>query len=400
MTLLGKALFSLLLVGGGFGLASVFGPPDLADKLADQLTPGKPVDPWGELRPAPADQPWATFAANEADRIGAPLASSQPGAWPDPNASRPIDSAYRDTAVRPAAAMGPANDAAWPPPARAPFAQQRSADPRAVAPAWGVTPSAETQPAKPAGWPAPRPGAPARETSAAVDSPAWRAAAYRRPAPPADAWEQAYRAESPAATLQPPQFASGAEGDLGRDHDTPWQTQPAFGQTSPSQPSLNGAPFAAQSDASQPEPTQPPPAAWQEWPSPSPAEGQFGLRRAEPFPPQAGSQPAAIEAARSAAPRVHIVADGDTLASLARRYLGDSSRAEELFARNRGVLDHPDLLPIGAEIVIEADRTTRQPTAADSAGLMQADPAPAGWQTPRARLMAPVASGYAGGPAP
>jgi LysM domain len=54
----------------------------------------------------------------------------------------------------------------------------------------------------------------------------------------------------------------------------------------------------------------------------------------------------------SAAGRTHLVVDGDTLARLAARYLGSSDRYGEIFAANRGVLTKPDLLPIGAELVI------------------------------------------------
>jgi nucleoid-associated protein YgaU len=44
----------------------------------------------------------------------------------------------------------------------------------------------------------------------------------------------------------------------------------------------------------------------------------------------------------------HRVIDGDTLPALAQRYLGDASRAVEIFEANRDVLADPELLPIGA----------------------------------------------------
>ncbi len=50
--------------------------------------------------------------------------------------------------------------------------------------------------------------------------------------------------------------------------------------------------------------------------------------------------------------RRHSIHDGDTLASLAQRYLDDSRRANEIFEANRAVLPDPDLLPIGVQIVI------------------------------------------------
>lgn len=46
--------------------------------------------------------------------------------------------------------------------------------------------------------------------------------------------------------------------------------------------------------------------------------------------------------------RFHVVTDGDTLPSLAQRYLGDPARARELYELNRDRLENPDLLPIGA----------------------------------------------------
>lgn len=48
----------------------------------------------------------------------------------------------------------------------------------------------------------------------------------------------------------------------------------------------------------------------------------------------------------------HKIADGDTLAALAKRYLGDAERWRELFERNREVLKDPDLLPIGRVIKV------------------------------------------------
>ena len=50
--------------------------------------------------------------------------------------------------------------------------------------------------------------------------------------------------------------------------------------------------------------------------------------------------------------RRHRIRDGDTLESLALRYLNDEHRADEIFAANRGLLADPALLPIGIELVI------------------------------------------------
>jgi nucleoid-associated protein YgaU len=52
----------------------------------------------------------------------------------------------------------------------------------------------------------------------------------------------------------------------------------------------------------------------------------------------------------SSRPAFHKIADGDTLAGLAERYLGSANRAMEIFEANRGVLSSPQLLPIGVEL--------------------------------------------------
>ena len=52
--------------------------------------------------------------------------------------------------------------------------------------------------------------------------------------------------------------------------------------------------------------------------------------------------------------RVHRIADGDDLASLAERYLGDAGRAGEIYDANRHVLVDPEVLPIGIELAIPA----------------------------------------------
>lgn len=54
----------------------------------------------------------------------------------------------------------------------------------------------------------------------------------------------------------------------------------------------------------------------------------------------------------------HRLRDGDTLARLARRYLGKESRADEIFQANRKVLTSPDVLPIGIEIEIPGARVS------------------------------------------
>jgi nucleoid-associated protein YgaU len=60
-------------------------------------------------------------------------------------------------------------------------------------------------------------------------------------------------------------------------------------------------------------------------------------------PPTAGPPPQSVR---------HKIIDGDTLASLAQRYLGSKDRYLEIFEANRDVLHSPDLLPIGVQLKI------------------------------------------------
>lgn len=66
------------------------------------------------------------------------------------------------------------------------------------------------------------------------------------------------------------------------------------------------------------------------------------------------------DSSTEAEPRTHRVMDGDTLASLAERFLGDPARASELLAANRSLISNPDLLPIGVELVIPASQVETQ----------------------------------------
>ncbi len=46
----------------------------------------------------------------------------------------------------------------------------------------------------------------------------------------------------------------------------------------------------------------------------------------------------------------YVIRDGDTLASIAEKFLGDSRFSNQIFAQNRQVIFNPSLLPIGQEI--------------------------------------------------
>jgi hypothetical protein len=106
--------------------------------------------------------------------------------------------------------------------------------------------------------------------------------------------------------------------------------------------------------------------------------------------------------------RTHVVIDGDSLERLAGRYLDDPARAVEIFEANRELLSNPDLLPIGAELVIPEihsrsafERTVPQSSLARDPSVREAAhqvmvpvrPIPrAGTLVPRARLLPPVAA--------
>jgi nucleoid-associated protein YgaU len=46
------------------------------------------------------------------------------------------------------------------------------------------------------------------------------------------------------------------------------------------------------------------------------------------------------------------IQDGDTLPELARRFYGDPGKWRIIFEANRSLIQDPDLLPIGTEIVL------------------------------------------------
>jgi len=80
--------------------------------------------------------------------------------------------------------------------------------------------------------------------------------------------------------------------------------------------------------------------------------------------------------------RTHGVVDGDTLASLAQRYLGSTLRADEIHELNRDLLPNPKLLPIGLELKIPprknrpAPHSARPPCTLPTRSLMPAAGSP------------------------
>ncbi|MBI2478001.1 MAG: tail protein X, partial [Planctomycetia bacterium] len=76
-----------------------------------------------------------------------------------------------------------------------------------------------------------------------------------------------------------------------------------------------------------------------------------------------GATPVALEAAvpltiRDEPARVHRIADGDTLETIAERYLGDRREWRSIFSHNHEILTDPAILPIGQEIRIPASATS------------------------------------------
>lgn len=55
-------------------------------------------------------------------------------------------------------------------------------------------------------------------------------------------------------------------------------------------------------------------------------------------------------------PEAHRVQDGDTLSSLAERYLGDESLWPILYEMNRDRIPSPDLLPLGMSLIVDPAR--------------------------------------------
>jgi len=85
---------------------------------------------------------------------------------------------------------------------------------------------------------------------------------------------------------------------------------------------------------------------------PPPLPTTFGVSPLEGSDWQPAAMPHALQFSPEARARPYRLRDGDTLESLAERFLGDTRRAEEIFQANRQVLVHPDLLPVGKTIMI------------------------------------------------
>ncbi len=71
----------------------------------------------------------------------------------------------------------------------------------------------------------------------------------------------------------------------------------------------------------------------------------FGQGSATPSASPHGSRSRTVQ-------RTHEVRDGDTLKSLAQRYLGDRARWQEIFQVNRDRVQEPESLPLATKLVI------------------------------------------------
>jgi hypothetical protein len=109
-------------------------------------------------------------------------------------------------------------------------------------------------------------------------------------------------------------------------------------------------PAAGPADAG---PGGPPPSLARSYPSFSgqPAESPSMTRSAERSPGERSGEPA----------RTHKIVDGDTLHTLAERYLGDANRYLEIYEANRDVLPSPEMLPIGVQLRIPGRRRGHRP---------------------------------------
>jgi hypothetical protein len=114
---------------------------------------------------------------------------------------------------------------------------------------------------------------------------------------------------------------------------------PAEGDPATSTSDERSAAFLKPSDRHEP----PPPLAYDYPTAERPASSRWGASMDSTLPASVLTEDAK---------RSHKIVDGDTLASLAERFLGSASRAGEIFERNRDVLLDPNLLPIGVELKI------------------------------------------------
>ncbi|WP_146575059.1 LysM peptidoglycan-binding domain-containing protein [Botrimarina hoheduenensis] len=334
MTELSKVVSSIILLGVGFFAASLFGPPDLAERLAQRLRPAA-GESTSWLEPlAPSGPPLQDPTQSAAPLSPLPLASTPPAlaATPAPAAATPSVTAFAPEVgvqgVAPTA--GGAND--W---------YNASAG-------WGEPTLGSTGLSLPP--------APALPNADWPDASARLAAPIAMPPSSTPSEARAFPPASPVASAAPAASSWG---------QTNWDA-PVGGQPFASQPAAQqaigtdwGQPAAAQTQFAQPDYAQPGFAQPDYGPAYLAGKPSIGAPVREPAPIRMGT---------------HVVADGDTLPLLAERYLGEASRAQELFRLNDDRLDSPDLLPIGVVLrVPDEPRSVRpSPLAAPSVNNLAA----------------------------
>ena len=92
------------------------------------------------------------------------------------------------------------------------------------------------------------------------------------------------------------------------------------------------------------DPAEPPPVLAKNYPGIGTSAGSGWPSRMEMMPRYA--------ARRGNSARTHKIVDGDTLETLAERYLGSAERSSEIYEANHDVLASPQVLPIGATLTI------------------------------------------------
>ncbi|QDV80102.1 LysM peptidoglycan-binding domain-containing protein [Botrimarina mediterranea] len=354
MTELNKLLTSLILLGGGFFAASLVGPPEVIDRLSRYLQPSG-FDESEGLRP---------LAANTSDRRNG-IGGADP--WSSPSASPTANSSQSTNEVASVAAMMPtgswsdeapmsnvAPESPWGPPSEASTGASRL-DVEAPSQDWLTSQNfASTGLQEPHRGPSGRPLTPVPRGNATDDArPALGVEApesAEREAPPSDGWPE-LRAPLPPVAQQ------GAQQGVqeGFEPNVPQEVTVA-------KPMLDASPYEAEFNEPNPYGARPR--------FDAASTGFDSDRNPLRYDASAGQSFDPIERQPAAASESfvqHIVTDGDTLASIADRYLGDSARSQELFELNRDRLQHPDVLPIGMVLKAPKDRPARAAAPAVSA---------------------------------
>ncbi|WP_442484706.1 LysM peptidoglycan-binding domain-containing protein [Aeoliella sp. SH292] len=136
------------------------------------------------------------------------------------------------------------------------------------------------------------------------------------------------------------------------------------------------------SDAAPPAPSFASNSAPLSGPSLAPANGWLPPVVTTP-PPSANAQPVAQYGDSTR----HVVKDGDTLAKIAERYLGDPNRAREIYELNQSQLSSPDLLPIGAELQLPQAAPLPVATPSNPINVYDAQGMPSASYVPQSRMM-------------